>query len=60
VTPRLRRLLLLSGWVLVQRPTEWTNPTEPPIDKWRQVKSFDSEEDCYSYRNEALIVGAEM
>jgi hypothetical protein len=26
----------------------------------KQVKRFDSEQDCLSYRNEALIVGAEM
>jgi hypothetical protein len=55
-----RRSLLLLGWLLVQKPTEWTDPTDPPIEKWKQVKRFGSEQDCQAYRNEALIVGAEM
>ncbi len=57
---RARRSLILLGWLLVQKPTEWKDPTEPPIEKWKQVKRFDSEQDCESYRDEALIVGAEM
>ena len=55
-----RRSLILLGWLLVQKPTEWTDPTDPPIERWKEVKRFDAEGDCEAYRNEALIVGAEM
>ena len=55
-----RRSLILLGWLLVQKPTEWTDPTDPPIEKWKVVKRFGSESECQAYRNEALIVGAEL
>jgi hypothetical protein len=58
--PRVGRLLLLSGWILVQRPPEWDDPTDPPIEKWKQLKRFDGYQACEDYRNEALIAGAEM
>ncbi len=60
MSPRLRRLLLLSGWILVQKPADWDDPTDPPIEKWKQVKRFGDYQSCEYYRNEALTVGAEM
>ena len=57
MTPRFRHIVLLSGWVLLQRPAGWTGPGDPPLERWTQLKQFSSAEACQSYRDKAL--GAE-
>ena len=56
----LRPLLLVAGFILVQKPADWDDPSDPPIERWKQVKRFESYEACEDYRNEALIAGAEV
>jgi hypothetical protein len=55
----MRRLVLLSGWLLLQRPAGWTGPTEPPLERWTQVKRFDSSGACESYRDKSLAAGTQ-
>ena len=59
MTPRLRRVVLLSGWVLLQRPAGWTQPGDPPLERWTQLKRFSSAEACQSYRDKALGADAQ-
>ena len=54
MTPRLRYVVLLSGWVLLQRPAGSTQPGDPPLDHWTQLKRFGSAEACQSYRDKTL------
>jgi hypothetical protein len=54
MTPRTRRLVLLSGWLLLQKPAGWTDSKEPPLDRWTQVKHFSSSGACESYRDKAV------
>jgi len=54
MTPRTRRLVLLSGWLLLQRPAGWTDSKEPPLNRWTQVKRFSSSGACESYRDKAV------
>ena len=59
MSPRLRYLVLLSGWVLLQRPAGWTQPGDPPLDHWTQLKRFGSAEACQSYRDKTLGADAQ-
>jgi hypothetical protein len=59
MTPRVRRIVLLSGWVLLQRPAGWTEPGEPPLDRWTRLKHFSSAEACQSYRDKSLGADAQ-
>ena len=59
MTPRLRRILLLSGWVLLQRPAGWNQAGDPPLDRWTQLKRFSSAEACQSYRDKTLGADAQ-
>jgi hypothetical protein len=59
MTPRFRRIVLLSGWVLLQRPAGWTGPGDPPLERWTQLKQFSSAEACQSYRDKALGADAQ-
>ncbi len=54
-----RRLVLLAGWLLLQAPADPMDPDTPPMERWRRVKSFDSEQDCQAYREQMMEVGAE-
>jgi hypothetical protein len=58
MAPRTRRFVLLSGWLLVQKPAGWTEPTGPPIEQWTQVKRFGSSSECESYRLQAAAPGS--
>jgi len=59
MTSRLRYVVLLSGWVLLQRPAGWTQPGDPPLERWTQLKRFSSAEACQSYRDKTLGADAQ-
>lgn len=62
---------LLGGWLLMQPPTTLPTPTakgvidldalsddaQAPLEKWTQIRAFDTAEACEAFRDKYTIIG---
>lgn len=53
-------LSVLAGWVLIEVPPGPLNWDDPAIQKAERVRTFDTEENCENFRENALAEDAEM